>query len=907
LPDPYKLVSNYISDYVSVRQSYIIFFRYLLILLFAVLSFHASAQLQIKHFSSFVSGQLDINELQDIQVNNLTKYPQIISIICTVSDSKGTNIGTYKMLPVLVKPGTQPYFTIGRDTSDLIISNDSISKYYDENGYLPPGKYKLNYTGTTKYSNLKVQPLTYIKTATDGLDGKGLKDSLAGKIRKVKIQRFNTGPNLLSPNGLLEKEKQKTDSVIAARKRYFEKIKKELKKPNLAFKGIARLSYGYTDNPGPTNLMPNHYLMGEVIPKLSVYNIPLTGRVFYTYDPVNQAPTFNQFNIEFDRQQFMNGLLQRLQGAPGGISPNQLNPGIKIADPRMPDLSASTLLNPITQQFANSNMNLNSFSDFDKTIIQKYRYDQEGLMRYKDSLQWTDPAKAKQIGFLTQQLDFMNNLRLLEQKDAARAKAYEDSLSKTDPEKLAKLKEGQADNMLQKMEKNQWPDDPSKLAQVMPMSKAEKFLYNIHSLSFGKSYLNYTPMSIMGVSVTGADASYASKYVYVQGTYGTLDMKQSLWFQNDFSQKYTVTGAKIGWGSPEKSHIHFIYLDFEPKNYKPDTVFANTIPVKNTLIGTEAVINPLKSLSLRFEYLKSISVFQGVNGNASSEMMNDSAISRDPLSHDAIRFSSVYQSAKTGTAIMADINRIGAEYHTLGNPYFRNNVYNYGFKLNQSFFKRMLTLRAGYKEETDNIVHFNNISTYNTRLDGGFMLAVPQLPLISVNYTPLYFYQKTSKDQSYQLYSTALNLNASASYQAVIKGYKVSSSLLFSHITNENSFTATRLDVYNYMINESVAIGKFSSLNGLFSYTLPAITNDSLKMLTIDFSYAMQIKKMANELVGLKLNRSMNQNLYYIYSKTGFQIAKNYSGNIYLYYNIIHPADTRSQNNMIQVSISAMW
>jgi len=65
------------------------------------------------------------------------------------------------------------------------------------------------------------------------------------------------------------------------------------------------------------------------------------------------------------------------------------------------------------------------------------------------------------------------------------------------------------------------------------------------------------------------------KMHFAQGSYGVLDMKQSLWFQSDFSQNGTVTGAKLDGQNWEKSHIHLIYLNFELKDYVLPMIFNN--------------------------------------------------------------------------------------------------------------------------------------------------------------------------------------------------------------------------------------------------------------------------------------------------------------------------------------------
>jgi hypothetical protein len=881
--------------------------RILVILIFFYLPAALRAQIEIKHITVIQKGTLNINELQNIQIDNRTNRPQLINITCTIGFYGKIQVAEYKLPPVLLKPGMQPYLFFGKDTAGLSFSNDSISGYFYQNQEFPPGNYQVCYKGTVKVFTEKVIPLCYSKVVTDTTSGSGnARDSAGKKLTKYILNRADIRVGKMPGWNEYEKEKKKLDSLEASRKKYFERIKKELKKPDIKFTGTAQLNYGYTENPAAGNLMPTSFFIGEITPRITLYKIPLTGKIFYTFDPATSKPDFHQFNVSFDRQQFMYGLLQRVQGVPGLQKPSELLQGNYSPVFKNPDLGTNTLLNPITQQVANSNMGLNSFNDYDKTVMQKYRYDKESLMKYKDSLDWADPSKAKQLGKIMDQMEFMNNLHLLEQQDVAKGRIYEDSLRKTDPEQLMKLKEGQAGNMVQQMEKNNWPDNPSKLAALVPMSKAEKLFYNIHSLSVGKSYLNYSPMSISGVSVTGVDASYATKQVYLQGSYGVLDMKESLWFQNDFSQKYSFSGAKVGWGCPEKSHVHFIYLDFSPKDIKVDTAFGIRIPVKNTLMGTEAVLSPSRYLSFRIEWFKSASKFQSAMGTLESESRYDSASAKDVLSHDAIRFSTVIQTAKSGTSIVADANRIGAEYHTLGNPYLRNNVYNYGFNVSQALLKKVLFLRGGFKQEMDNLVHSRNITTMNIRYDAGIMLSIPKLPFLTINYTPLNFYQKTPKDQNYILYAKSENFNSSMVYNCLVFKKNLRSSVLFSHITNINNLLNSKFDVYNYVVHESYEIKPGSNIQGLFSCTRPRVKDDSLKITSLDLSYSVTLKKSGFGLFGIKLSNMVNRDLIYLYTKSGFNFYKRYSATLYVYYNIYHP-DIAPLNNMVQLSLSASW
>jgi hypothetical protein len=727
-----------------------------------------------------------------------------------------------------------------------------------------------------------------------------VKSDSAYKALKTKFQGQSGIRILVNKKQFID-----TSAIRKAREAYVKKIQAEFKKPDFKFNGTATLSYNFTPQNSVDKQYPKHFITADMAPKIQFYGIPFTGHFFFTYDDIHLKPFFNQFNVSFDQRQFQNGLRNRLFSFL-----NTGTPGLPGSAYGTGDMNAGILnkLNPDNKYisaFQNSSLDYSSFNNIDKTIIQKYRYDQESLLRYKDSLEWTDPTKAKQITRITDQIQYQNTLRLLEQRDASSRQAYEDSLKKNNPGDFAKFKDMEAVNLLDKIEKDQWPAQKD-LNKVIPISKAEALFYNVHTLNIGKSYLNYSQLSIQGVAVTGADIAYAPGRFFVEASYGELDLAQSLWYQNNYHQKYAVKGAKLGIGAPEKIHFHFIYLDFSAVGViMADTGFNQRLPQKNTLFGFDMLINPVRNLLFKIECLRSFNTFNDSLNSPSHYLYAPGA--KDLLSNQAIQFYSEYVLKPTATHLSTEINRIGTEYQTVGNPFLRNDIFNYGLHLGQAFLKNKINIRIGFKQEQDNLIKVKPLSSINTFFDGNLIISVPKYPLFTISYAPVYFYEHLQESTYFSKYSMASNLSASAGYQHVMSGFNLNSSVVFSHITNSNNITAYRFNLYSVMVNENLVIDRNSSCNGFFSYSIPKEGNDSLRVLTIDFSYRTLIRKKLSQTFGLKLNRFANQDLMYLYTKSTITIKGRFGVNAYIYQNINPFIDKKLQNNMVQVSGSVLW
>ena len=848
-------------------------------------------QVQIKQIGKNAGSTFTLNDLQTFILDNKSNVFRRVIVTATCKDDSGI-VFQYSFPALNLQNGLQSYeYAPPLDsTSNIHFRNDSLKAYFITHHNIPPGHYHLCYDAASKFVTIKIIPLCLNKTASKDQDfvpdTNTQKSAYPIDHSEFSFNKKKLLPISIKPPGI-DYELIKQD--------YFKKLRQDFEKPNYSFHGRASLGYNY--NPNPSNsLYPSNFMNGEFTPVVKLYGIPLSITVLYTYDVIHNKPFFNQFNLSFNKREFQQGMLARLNTTmevshpKGALDMGSMGMGV----------SGNTL-----QTYGNNPYSLGSFNTFDKASIQQYRYNKESLLKYKDSLEWSDPSKVKNVEHLQEQLDFQNTMRIVEQQNAEEKKVFEDSLERKDKNTLKKIKDQESIDLLQKMKHNDWPDNPDALESVMPMSKPEKLFYRVQSWSLGKSYFNYTPLSIMGVGVTGGDIALNFSKLYVQASAGVLDMKQSLWFQTDFSKQYMVKASRVGWGLPDKAHIHIIYVDF--RSLKPGDSSSElnvSRPQSNTVVGSEAAVSPFKNFLLKMEYMKSFSKFStGTLNNYSSTPSN--------TANDALHFTSQYSLIKIGTDVAADMNRIGGDYYTAGNPYLRNDVFNYGVRWNLGLMGRQIMFHSGVRKEDDNLDNKNTITTSSLRYDEGVSFLFKKMPTLSINYLPVFFTQRVMSESAFKYYGKAVNFNVSSSYFTSIAGHNLSSTALFTHSVNENVLVKPGLNLYTTMICENFFITKTVSIRAILSDNVPANHNDSLKSFVTDISVTFPIQKRGMQSLGFKINQNPFANQYFVYGQSSLQINKFLSGSLYAFYDLKGTPKVYTpyqlSGNLIQVSLTGWW
>jgi hypothetical protein len=855
-------------------------------------SISCQAQVQIKQVGTQADGIFRLSNLQNVVLDNKANQFRRIVITVNCKDDSGS-VFTYDLPAIILESGLQAYRYDELDTNAFHFRNEYLRNYFWQHLTVPNGKYELCYNGSSKFLPLKVIPLCLPKAALEDTAKKISRDT----TKKARFPIDPTQFHFINKNQPILKISPGID-YEKLRQGYFNKIRNDFKQPNYSFHGRSSLGYSYNPMPLSGSLYPSDFINGELSPMVKVYGIPISMTVLYTYDVRQNKPFFNQFNVSFNKREFQAGMMNRLGGALEVSHPKgELglgNMGVNI--------SSNTL-----STYGNNPYSISSFNTFDKAAIQQYRYDRERLLKYKDSLEWADPSKVKNAEHLAEQLEFQNTMRIVEQQNAEERKRFEDSLSIKDASYLHKIKDQESFDIYHKMQRGNFPDKAEALEQIMPLSKPEKLFYHINSWSVGKSYFNYTPLSIMGVGVTGADIAVNFSKLYVQTSAGLLDMKQSLWFQNTLSKKYIVEGSRIGWGQPDKSHIHLVIVNFISQPHSGgDTALSNTLPQSNTIAGFESALNPFKTFFLKAEYMKSFSRFSAFQGDPYRTTSASQA-----FRNDALHFISQYSFTKSGTDLLADLNRIGGNYYTVGNPYLRNDIFNYSFRLNKALYGRSVQLHTGVRQENDNMDGRNNTTTSSQRIESGFSLMFKKLPTLSVNYLPVYYSQKIIGETSYKYFGRAVNFNMSSSYNTYIAGHSLSSTALFTHSVNENVFIRPGLDLYTSMLCENFFFTSMTSLRTILTYNAPGNHNDSLRSVIMDVSLSFPLLKRGKQTIGFKVNRNNIADMYYVYLQSGIQVNTRLSANLYVFHNLnspkVNPIPYQPSGNLVQVSLIGYW
>lgn len=362
----------------------------------------------------------------------------------------------------------------------------------------------------------------------------------------------------------------------------------------------------------------------------------------------------------------------------------------------------------------------------------------------------------------------------------------------------------------------------NKIAEKIPVLRVFK------NLEIGKFNPNYSRLVLNGVMVSGINVEINPGLFYAAFAKGRSRKYIAINESNHSDHQQNLIFGRIGIGERQGSHLHFSYLEVKDElNPDLDENPESPSPVENYVVSADARLNFLKKkLFVEGEY--AVSLY--------SRDLNSPDLELDEIpdwltkiytprigTHYDFAFLLNSGFIHKSTNITGTVKKINPGFNSLGTSFLRKDVFEYGGKIRQGFFKRKFSLTVFLRQNRDNLADQKSSTTQSTSYGITANLKLKDLPSLTVSYAPNYQVNNSlyfNYENNIELFTTRL------SYYRKINDVGSQTGFSFSSRTSHRFQTDMEQSFENrvYSLNESLS----------FSIPLNISTNISLNDVLIN-------------------------------------------------------------------------
>lgn len=717
----------------------------------------------------------------------------------------------------------------------------------------------------------------------------------------------------------------------------------EDKKPNFFSKNV-KLS-GYSEITGVYSNMQAYgstidpsYVQWYLNPTVSVFDFPVSMQLLLSTRQNNNQQNINSFNVQFDANQFLNMLRQRatdfikqklntdklnninlesFTGQLNDVKSKLSNPGA------LQEIEQLKQLDSLKQSMSDlDNIGKDSASIFNQIEKLKKISGNDSLKMDTSIIRSKlDSLNSKRDSLVTAKKDSLKKkikvLSWLEEK-----KPYYDKLMKQKDELESKLKNVNLDSLTGKIDEYKSKYDPQKLSDPNYLygflgkfnlfKKFEKIMMAVKKFSIGTSYPSYSDFTFKGVQVNGFNMEIEKWNTSLSFTYGTAlegivpsgNYSSTANTNTVFTYKRNVIGGSIGYGSREKSHIHFTLLSFEddPSSiYVPDSMIGIAPrPKSNQVMSIDFKVKFLKNKLSFFGELAGSQTIRDITLIDSSFLINTTnynnprewfpniflqrTVDLNTSVDFAFKAGAEISLFKGNTKVSAQVKRVGPGFTSFGNPFMMRDLFNIETKISQSFWKKRIQISGFLRRNIDNLENTKLLTSqlYNFGFD--LTLNIPKWPSLRVSMTP---YVQSNDSSNINVNVVTANTN----YLCKIKKLQLMTNLSYMHQNGTSSDSA--MDFYSHYITllNTLLISKSVSLNLTQNYFHINNRYGEVGTYSLNISGSFIAFKKWNSTIGGILTTNQNERRYGGYYQTGISFLKYFSINVrfeYSRYDIIN-------------------
>jgi len=413
------------------------------------------------------------------------------------------------------------------------------------------------------------------------------------------------------------------------------------------------------------------------------------------------------------------------------------------------------------------------------------------------------------------------------------------------------------------------------------LSGAQKFLLSVNQIGIGRSWINYSPLTVSNISLNGFNIEMNPGNLYVAAAVGSVNSQfRDFILNNNTAATQSVTLVRLGIGKINKNN--WILTMYTGRKALLNTTGINdsaaTQQVAGASISTTRVVN--KNTSVSLEYARSSyedayapGQLKGLAGRVLNFNMNVNAAW-------AVNFKSVYP--LTNTKIDGGYRKMGEAFQSF--TIYATNVKQdaYLFHVNQLLWKKKLTVDASVRKNDFNspltAPGYSNASVFTAVQ---VSLAMPRYPFVSIGYYPSSQLFTGSNNVVYQSWYNTLNAISSYSYKAA--SLNMTTSAVYTKFYNNQSDTA--FSYYNagsFSLTHSVNLSSFM-LQGNLTVTDQAL----IHLVTMEPLVTYPYKRILTLTGGIKYSR-LNHEQTLLGGTAGMSILINHFGTIQFNYDKVY-------------------
>lgn len=413
------------------------------------------------------------------------------------------------------------------------------------------------------------------------------------------------------------------------------------------------------------------------------------------------------------------------------------------------------------------------------------------------------------------------------------------------------------------------------------MPKGWRALMAVKNVGIGRSWVDYSELTIKNISLTGAHAELNPGNLYVAAGAGQIDARY-----RDFvvANRKRMPGqslhfARLGWGKKEGNNIIFTYYSGKRAlvNFLTDSAAAASTP-RNKVIGlsVESQLRLNENHGIILEIARSSfspTVSPGREPAPGKQIFNVNDRSNEAY---AIRWRSYFP--RTYTTVDAFYRKSGERFQSFNLQPVNSEQESYAVKLKQLFWKKQLQVEAGLRKN-DFSNPWLNPGLQSKTVFKSLMatVRVPKYPVLTAGYYPSS--QLTLMDNQVLVENQYNTLTGVLSYAYRLKGTGMATNVSYLRFYNQPGDTSfIYYNATSWSVNHSFFLRNLQLQSG-FSYA----GQQGLKVTTWEQSVMYQLKDWLHLQGGLKYNRVQPQQELWG-GTTGLTLAVKWLGRIQFLY-----------------------
>ena len=382
------------------------------------------------------------------------------------------------------------------------------------------------------------------------------------------------------------------------------------------------------------------------------------------------------------------------------------------------------------------------------------------------------------------------------------------------------------------------------------LPKGYKTLSAIQNFNIGRSWVDYSELTVKNVSITGLQVEYNPHYYYAFVA-GKVDYRfRDYIVPNRLRSNQYVALVRFGKGMRNGNHLIFTYYTGKRQLFS-SSMFPQTsgsAPTYNLAgLSIEGLYKIGDHISLTVEAAKSSTPYYSPDSLQKRNWMTSVANFKDRKNE---AYSAILQSyfPKTQTRFSGNIRYLGANFQSYSTFTTGASQLRWIARVEQPFFKRKLTIISSVQQnDYDN--PFVAAAYKSSSILESFQanLRIKKWPFLSVGYYPSYQLTKMNGDKLSE--TRYYSLIANSGYNYHVQDVQLSTYLTFSQFFNSaNDSGFVYFNSKNFLFSQGASVNRFSTqVNASVS------VNMGYDIYTLDHSDQLALTKAVSIGAGVKV------------------------------------------------------